>query len=130
MYVKGHGRAVHVLVARHEVHRALPQLSPLLVVLPQPHFIERRVVTVVRGVQVTAEVADPLQPVLYEANEGVHLGPAVLAPQYRFLPEGHRHHALPSERLPEGLDYHADGKLDLLQEGIRIRHTVCCHPQH
>ena len=69
----GHVRAVHVLVARHEVHRAVPQLSPLFVVLPQPHVIERRVVTVVRGIEVTAEVADPLQPVLYEAKEGVNL---------------------------------------------------------
>ena len=61
------------IFAHHEVNRALPLLGPLLVVLPEPHVIQRRVILEVCGVQVAAEVADPLQPILYEAHEGVHL---------------------------------------------------------
>ena len=52
------------------------------------------------------------------------LEPVVLATHYSLLPEVHHRHTLPGEWLPVGLDYDSDRQLDLLLQGIRIRHVV------
>ena len=54
-------------------------------VLAQTHRGQGRVEVVVRGVDVAADVADPLLAVVDEPDEGIHVSTAIFASHYGLL---------------------------------------------